>query len=140
MPTEVVPSDVWNVPLAFGLVMAGFSGHAVFPSIYRDMQDPKQYERMVDIAYIVTAAAYVLMAIMGYLMFGQETMQEITQNLASTPGYYPIVTNIGIGLMILTPLAKYGLMLNPVILTSDSGYSISQSLTLGASFILGENT
>ncbi|KAJ8655868.1 hypothetical protein O0I10_008532 [Lichtheimia ornata] len=117
MPTEVVPSDLWNVPLAFGLVMAGFSGHAVFPSILRDMEDPKQYDRMVDIAYVVTAAAYVLMAIMGYLMFGQETMQEITQNLAATPGYYPIVTNIGIGLMILTPLAKYGLMLNPVNLT-----------------------
>ena len=42
---------------------------------------------------------------------------QITQNLSLTPGYYPIVTNIGIGLMILTPLAKYGLMLNPVIVT-----------------------
>lgn len=66
------------MPLAFGLVMAGFSGHAVMPSILRDMQDPKQYDRMVDIAYAVTAAAYVLMAIMGYLMFGQETMQEVS--------------------------------------------------------------
>lgn len=45
------------------------------------------------------------------------TLIQITQNLAATPGYYPIVTNIGIGLMILTPLAKYGLMLNPVNLT-----------------------
>lgn len=58
--------------------MAGFSGHAVFPALQRDMQDPKQYDRMVDIAYVVTAAAYVLMGIMGYLMFGQETMQEVS--------------------------------------------------------------
>ncbi|KAI9323413.1 transmembrane amino acid transporter protein-domain-containing protein [Dichotomocladium elegans] len=117
METEWLPSDMTNLPLAFGLVMAGFSGHAVFPSIYRDMQDPKQYERMVDIAYVVTSAAYIAMAIMGYLMFGPETMQEITQNLASTAGYSKIVTRIGVSLIILTPLAKYGLMLNPVNLT-----------------------
>ncbi|KAI9499430.1 transmembrane amino acid transporter protein-domain-containing protein [Zychaea mexicana] len=119
METEIVPSDWYNVPLAFGLVMAGFSGHAVFPSIYRDMDDPKQYERMVDIAYLVTAGAYITMAVAGYLMFGLETMQEITQNLANTPGYYKIVTQFGIGLMVLTPLAKYGLMLNPVNLSLE---------------------
>ena len=74
---------MYNFPLAFGLVMAGFSGHAVFPSIYRDMEDPKQYERMVDIAYVVTAFAYITMAVTGYLMFGQETMQEVTKKKLS---------------------------------------------------------
>ncbi|KAI8138353.1 transmembrane amino acid transporter protein-domain-containing protein [Fennellomyces sp. T-0311] len=119
MDTEMVPSEIYNLPLAFGLVMAGFSGHAVFPSIYRDMEDPKQYERMVDIAYVVTAFAYITMAVTGYLMFGQETMQEITQNLASTPGYNKAVTQFGVGLIVLTPLAKYGLMLNPVSLSLE---------------------
>ena len=57
--------------------MAGFSGHAVFPSIYRDMEDPKQYEKMVDISYLVTVGAYIIMAVTGYLMFGLETMQEV---------------------------------------------------------------
>lgn len=98
-------------------MMAGFSGHAVFPAIYRDMQDPKQYERMVDITYVITGVAYITMAATGYFMFGSETMQEITQNLASTPGFHRTLTRLGVGLIVLTPVAKYGLMLNPVNLT-----------------------
>lgn len=72
-----MPSDPTHIPLAFGLIMAGFSGHAVFPSIYRDMENPKQYNRMVDIAYVVTVGAYATMAFAGYWMFGSETMQEV---------------------------------------------------------------
>lgn len=75
--TEIIPADPSHIPLAFGLVMAGFSGHAVFPAIYRDMQDPKQYERMVDITYLVTVFAYLTMSVAGYTMFGSETMQEV---------------------------------------------------------------
>ena len=57
--------------------MAGFAGHAVFPQLYRDMQDPKQYDRMVDITYGITTAVYLTMAVAGYLMFGSQTMQEV---------------------------------------------------------------
>ena len=57
--------------------MAGFAGHAVFPAIYRDMENPKKYDQMVDITYVLTITVYALMAISGYLMFGSETMQEV---------------------------------------------------------------
>lgn len=57
--------------------MSGFAGHAVFPSIYLDMEDPKKYNRMVDITYMITAVIYTFMAIVGYLMFGQESLQEV---------------------------------------------------------------
>lgn len=36
-----------------------------------------------------------------------------------TPGYSEWVTKLGVGLIVLTPLAKYGLMLNPVNLTGE---------------------
>ena len=58
-------------------MMAGFAGHAVFISLFRDMQDPKQYDRMVDLTYVLTVTVYAVMAIAGYLMFGSETMQEV---------------------------------------------------------------
>lgn len=58
-------------------MMAGFAGHAVFPAIYRDMEEPKRYERMVDLTYIITAGVYITMAIAGYTMFGLDTMQEV---------------------------------------------------------------
>ena len=77
METEVIPSIWYNVPLSFGLMMAGYSGHAVFPAIYRDMKEPKKYNRMVDITYVVTVGLYFIMAVAGYAMFGKETMQEV---------------------------------------------------------------
>lgn len=75
--TEFVPSDISNLPLSFGLIMSGFAGHAVFPSIYRDMRNPAQYNSMVNITYFITFIVYVFMSIIGYLMFGQDALQEV---------------------------------------------------------------
>lgn len=94
--------------------MSGFAGHAVFPSIYRDMENPKQYNHMVDITYQITAVIYILMAVVGYLMFGQEALQEITQNLALIDEYSKFLNRFAIWLLVLTPIAKYGLMMKPL--------------------------
>ncbi|CEP12079.1 hypothetical protein [Parasitella parasitica] len=112
--TEIIPNDISNLPLSFGLIMSGFAGHAVFPSIYRDMENPKQYNRMVDLTYQITVAVYFLMAIVGYLMFGQEALQEITQNLALIEEYSQFLNRFAIWLLVLTPIAKYGLMMQPL--------------------------
>ncbi|KAI8636937.1 transmembrane amino acid transporter protein-domain-containing protein [Parasitella parasitica] len=114
MDTEIIPNDISNLPLSFGLIMSGFAGHAVFPSIYRDMENPKQYNRMVDLTYQITAVIYFLMAIVGYLMFGQEALQEITQNLALIEDYSQLLNRFAIWLLVLTPIAKYGLMMQPL--------------------------
>jgi vesicular inhibitory amino acid transporter len=58
--------------------MAVYSGHAVFPSLYRDMAEPKTYDRMVDTTYVITFTVYMIMAVAGYLMFGLDTMQEVS--------------------------------------------------------------
>lgn len=63
--------------------MAGFAGHAVFPTLYRDMNDPKRYDQMVDITYALTILVYVAMAAAGYLMFGSETLQEVSDKKRS---------------------------------------------------------
>ncbi|KAG0178249.1 hypothetical protein DFQ29_003714 [Apophysomyces sp. BC1021] len=117
--TEFIPSNLYNIPLSFGLIMAGYSGHAVFPSIYRDMENPREYTQMIDLTYIITSSIYIIMAVAGYAMFGLDTMQEITQNLASTPGYHKLVNSFAIWLIVLTPIAKYGIMLNPITVTCD---------------------
>ncbi|KAI9497956.1 transmembrane amino acid transporter protein-domain-containing protein [Zychaea mexicana] len=114
METELLPSDPSRIPLSFGLMMAGFAGHAVFPAIYRDMENPKKYDQMVDITYVLTIFVYALMAVSGYLMFGSETMQEITQNLAVTDGYYKIFNSVALWLVVITPIAKFALIMNPL--------------------------
>lgn len=58
--------------------MAGFAGHAVFPTVYRDMENPKMYTTMVNWTYLATTIVYFGVAACGYLMFGSDTMQEVT--------------------------------------------------------------
>lgn len=72
-----MPEDWMAVPMSFGLIMAGFSGHAVFPTIYRDMKTPGDYKKMVNYTYIITAVVYMTVASAGYAMFGSNTMQEV---------------------------------------------------------------
>ncbi|KAI9322401.1 transmembrane amino acid transporter protein-domain-containing protein [Dichotomocladium elegans] len=110
MPTEILPSDPSKIPLSFGLMMAGFAGHAVFPAIYRDMDQPKRYNEMVDITYVLTAGTYVIMAVAGYIMFGSQTMQEVP----ITQGFAKALNSIALWLVVITPIAKFALMIHPL--------------------------
>ncbi|KAI8970079.1 transmembrane amino acid transporter protein-domain-containing protein [Mycotypha africana] len=112
--TEIWPSNWMTVPLSFGLIMAGFAGHAVFPTVYRDMENPKQYTKMVNWTYVATTIVYFGVAACGYLMFGSSTMQEITQNIVSIPEYNQALNRFAVWLIAMNPIAKYGLTVNPV--------------------------
>ena len=67
--------------------MLQFSGHAVIPSLYRDMKgefredfhalntdaqdlaDPQHFNSMIDTAYFIACVISAVMGIIGYLMF-----------------------------------------------------------------------
>ncbi|RIA99362.1 transmembrane amino acid transporter protein [Glomus cerebriforme] len=122
MKTDLFPFQWYNVPMSFGLIMAGFTGHAVFPSVYRDMRNPKQYRKMVNYTYMFTSAIYFLMAACGYLMFGHTVLQEITQNIMEIGDYNHILNQVMIWLVAVYPIPKYALMLNPINLTCEIYY------------------
>ncbi|CAO3580137.1 unnamed protein product [Absidia cylindrospora] len=115
--TSLWPVELMKVPLSFGLIMAAFAGGAVFPTVYRDMANPKQYGTMVNYSYLATAVIYFGVATSGYMMFGSQTMQEITQNLVTIPEYNQALNRLAVWLIAMNPIAKYGLTLNPVNLT-----------------------
>jgi amino acid permease len=81
MDTHFLPPNWMALPLAFGLINAGFTGHAVFPSLYRDMAKPESYNSMVNYSYLITSFIYIVVAVSGYLMFGSETMEEVSKIL-----------------------------------------------------------
>ncbi|KAG0739348.1 hypothetical protein G6F57_003181 [Rhizopus arrhizus] len=115
--TRMLPARWLDVPLSFGLIMAGFAGHAVFPTIYHDMENPKEYKRMVNSTYLTVAAVYLTVAVTGYLMFGSATLQEITLNLMAVADYNQPLNRFAVCWVALNPIAKYGLTLHPVLLS-----------------------
>ncbi|GBB94132.1 hypothetical protein RclHR1_00230010 [Rhizophagus clarus] len=114
MDTHFLPPNWMAFPLAFGLINAGFTGHAVFPSLYRDMAKPESYNSMVNYSYLIASSIYITVAASGYLMFGSTTMEEITLNIMSTPGFSVLLNSFVIWMIVINPLSKYPLMLTPI--------------------------
>lgn len=78
MQTSAWPEHPFNIPLSFGLMMAGFAGHAVFPNIKVDMKAPKGFNSMCNLTYSIAFVAYLAMGISGYIMFGSTILQEVS--------------------------------------------------------------
>ncbi|BGP17492.1 hypothetical protein JCM10213_004412 [Rhodosporidiobolus nylandii] len=120
MPTSIGPR--WErLPISFGLFMSGFSGHAVVPSLYRDMKNPRHFPSMAAVAFATAFVVSLVFGVLGYLMFGPLTLPSITQNLAAlSSSYPPYTTRLAIYLVGLNPLFKYAIANKPLVQTFEA--------------------
>ncbi|GJN90176.1 hypothetical protein Rhopal_003175-T1 [Rhodotorula paludigena] len=118
MPTSVLPR--WKrFPLSFGLLMSGFSGHAVVPSLYRDMAHPEHFNSMIDAAYLIAFSVSIVFAVLGYLMFGNSVSSEVTRDLAGTPGFPVVLNKLAVWMVAINPLVKYAIANKPLVQTFE---------------------
>ncbi|KAG2077126.1 hypothetical protein BDR04DRAFT_1089441 [Suillus decipiens] len=100
--------------IACGLLMAGFAGHPVIPSLARDMIDPSEFNHMINWAFVITTFIYGIIGYAGYLMFGRNVSDEISKDLMSTPGYNSWLNEIALWTLVSTPLTKFPLNTRPI--------------------------
>ena len=55
-----------------------FSGHAVIPTLARDMIDPTQFDEMINWAFAIATGIYGLLGVAGYIMFGNSVSDEVS--------------------------------------------------------------
>ncbi|KZW02702.1 hypothetical protein EXIGLDRAFT_714402 [Exidia glandulosa HHB12029] len=108
-----------KLTLAFGLFMAGFSGHAVIPSLALDMEQPEDFDRVMDIAFTATTFLYALIGAAGYIMFGSDISPEISQDLLHMPGYNASLNELCVWMLVVVPLTKYALASRPLNITVE---------------------
>jgi len=119
--TDDVSRTMWRtsgIPSAFGLIAFTFAGHAIVPSIYDSMRQPKDFEKMVTCSFLAVTFCCLVVAISGYYMFGSAVEDQITLSLEKADGSGQSTTMLT-WLMILTAFCKYTLNSFPVALAIE---------------------
>ena len=99
--------------LSFGLVAYCFSGHAIVPSIYSSMQKPQEFEKVVNLTFVIVLGACLAVGLSGYMMFGELVFDQITISLEQNSSAELAMTILTY-LMVLTAFSKLTLTMFPL--------------------------
>ncbi|KAB8254628.1 transmembrane amino acid transporter protein-domain-containing protein [Aspergillus pseudonomiae] len=117
--TSLFPNNWRTVPLSFGLIMSPWGGHGVFPNIYRDMRHPGKYGKSLWATYLFTYSLDCAMAIVGWVMFGDEVRDEVTANILLTNEYPRGISICIIIFIAIIPITKVPLNCRPLVATVE---------------------
>ncbi|KAI7732056.1 hypothetical protein M8C21_013744 [Ambrosia artemisiifolia] len=109
----------WNgMPSAVSLYAFCYCAHPVFPTLYTSMKNQHQFSKVLLVCFVFCTTTYSLMAIVGYLMFGSEVESQITLNLPTNK----ISSIVAICTTLVNPIAKYALMMTPIVHTIEERF------------------
>ncbi|KAK4688314.1 hypothetical protein P7C73_g1792, partial [Tremellales sp. Uapishka_1] len=109
-----------------GLVLAGFGGHAVIPSLARDMRNPQNFDKIINRAFVIATFISFIAGAAGYLMIGNTVSDEITRDLMQEKYHYSRALNLfATWMIVINPLTKFGLASRPLNVTIETVLGIS---------------
>ncbi|KAI8388713.1 transmembrane amino acid transporter protein-domain-containing protein [Radiomyces spectabilis] len=111
MQTSLWPTNWKLLPYGLGIMCYVFAGHIVFPSIYKKMKTPHLYSRVLLASFTLTTILHGFMGSTMYLMFGDNTEKEITQNILRQSDYSIVLNKLVVWTIVLTVVSKYALCL-----------------------------
>ncbi|XP_071731065.1 amino acid transporter AVT1I-like [Rutidosis leptorrhynchoides] len=117
----------WSgVPSAISLYAFCYCAHPVFPTLYTSMRNRRQFSKVLFVCFTICTITYSLMAVIGYLMFGSNLESQITLNLPTNN----ISSRIAIWTTLITPIAKYALMLTPIVNAIEAQFQSSHNIKM----------
>ncbi|XP_065847245.1 amino acid transporter AVT1J-like [Euphorbia lathyris] len=123
----------WSgMPTAVSLYSFCYCAHPVFPTIYTSMKKKHQFSYVLVICFILCTFTYAATAIFGYLMFGPDVQSQITLDLPTSK----ISSKIAIYTTLINPLAKYALMVKPILDAAKTRFQYKKPLSMVTSTIL----
>lgn len=107
-----------GMPSAISLYAFCYCAHPVFPTLYTSMKDQRLFKKVLLLCFIFCTITYSSMAIFGYLMFGSNLNSQITLNLPTDK----LSSRIAICTTLVNPIAKYALMVTPIVETLEERF------------------
>ncbi|KAG2300441.1 hypothetical protein Bca4012_012061 [Brassica carinata] len=93
--------------------------HPVFPTLYTSMKNKSQFSKVMVICFTICTFIYASVAILGYLMYGSNVESQITLNLPTDK----LSSKVAICTTLVNPIAKFSLMVTPIIDAIRSRFS-----------------
>ncbi|KAL5553757.1 hypothetical protein UlMin_041158 [Ulmus minor] len=115
-----------GLPTAISLFVFCYGGHPVFPTLCNSMKDRSQFPKVLLVCFITITISYGAMAILGYLMFGDDLKSQVTLNLPLKK----ISTQIAIYTTLINPLTKYAIIITPIATAIEDKVPFSKSLLI----------
>ncbi|KAK6159952.1 hypothetical protein DH2020_003333 [Rehmannia glutinosa] len=115
--------DLWRfngLPMAISLYTFCYCGHAVFPTLCTSMKDKNQFPKVLIVCFVLSTISYGSMAVIGYLMYGENLMSQVTLNLPTKN----ISSKIAIYTTLVSPITKYAIIVSPMAI------ALEETLTL----------
>lgn len=112
-----IPSfNISTFPVGFGIVTFSYCAHAVFPGIEGSMREPKNFNKMMNVSFLISAVVKALFGFFAVLTFGPSTDQVFTVNLAEDVAFNTAAT----ALVALNVFFSFPLPLFVVVETFDN--------------------
>ncbi|CAA2982973.1 amino acid transporter AVT1I-like [Olea europaea subsp. europaea] len=114
----------WNgLPTAISLYTFCYCGHAIFPTLCNSMKNRSKFPKVLLICFTISAISYGIMAILGYIMYGEDLISQVTLNLPTRS----IGSKIAIYTTLINPLTKYAIVVSPLATAIEDALSLHTS-------------
>ncbi|KAJ8771876.1 hypothetical protein K2173_027053 [Erythroxylum novogranatense] len=95
--------DIGGVPITLSLYAICFGAHPIFPNLFSSMKDKNRFSQVID-------HHYISIAVIGYLMLGENVQSQVTLSLPTRK----VSCQIAIYTILVTPITKFALIFSPI--------------------------